>query len=115
MSPPSTGRSARPLARQRSVDGGVPFLWPCVQAIPVLDLAAVRSRFPALASEAAFFDGPGGSQVPHSVIDAVAGYLRDSNANLGGAFRTSHASDDVMERVRVAAADFTGGEPAGIA
>jgi cysteine desulfurase family protein (TIGR01976 family) len=81
----------------------------------VLDLAAVRSRFPALASGAAFFDGPGGSQVPQSVIDAVAGYLRDSNANLGGAFPTSRASDDVMERARAAAADFTGGEPEGIA
>jgi cysteine desulfurase family protein (TIGR01976 family) len=81
----------------------------------VLDLAAVRSRFPALASGAAFFDGPGGSQVPQSVIDAVAGYLRDSNANLGGAFPTSRASDDVMERARAAATDFTGGEPQGIA
>jgi cysteine desulfurase family protein (TIGR01976 family) len=81
----------------------------------VLDLAAVRSQFPALASDAAFFDGPGGSQVPQSVIDAVAGYLRDSNANLGGAFATSQASDEVMERARAAAADFTGGEPEGIA
>jgi cysteine desulfurase family protein (TIGR01976 family) len=81
----------------------------------VLDLTAVRSRFPALASGAAFFDGPGGSQVPQSVIDAVAGYLRETNANLGGAFPTSRASDEVMERARVAAADFTGGEPEGIA
>ena len=81
----------------------------------MLDLTAVRSRFPALASEAAFFDGPGGSQVPQSVIDAVAGYLRESNANLGGAFPTSRASDDVLERARAAAADFTGGEPEGIA
>ena len=81
----------------------------------MLDLTAVRSRFPALASGAAFFDGPGGSQVPHSVIDAVAGYLRESNANLGGPFPTSRASDDVMERARAAAAEFTGGEPAGIA
>jgi cysteine desulfurase family protein (TIGR01976 family) len=81
----------------------------------VLDLTAVRSRFPALASGAAFFDGPGGSQVPQSVIDAVAGYLRESNANLGGAFPTSRASDDLMERARAAAADFTGGEPEGIA
>ena len=80
----------------------------------MLDLTAVRSRFPALASGAAFFDGPGGSQVPQSVIDAVAGYLRDSNANLGGAFPTSRASDEVLERARRAAADFTGGEPEGI-
>jgi len=81
----------------------------------VLDLAAVRSQFPALASDAAFFDGPGGSQVPQSVIDAVAGCLRDANANLGGAFATSRAADELMETARAAAADFTGGEPEGIA
>jgi cysteine desulfurase family protein (TIGR01976 family) len=81
----------------------------------MLDVNALRSRFPALASGAAFFDGPGGSQVPQPVIDAVAGYLRDSNANLGGTFSTSRASDDVLARARAAAADFTGAEPEGIA
>jgi cysteine desulfurase family protein (TIGR01976 family) len=81
----------------------------------VLDVAAVRSQFPALAARAAFFDGPGGSQVPQPVIDAMTGYLRDSNSNLGGAFRTARESDAVMERGRAAAADFTGGEPEGIA
>jgi cysteine desulfurase family protein (TIGR01976 family) len=45
----------------------------------------------------------------------MTGYLRDSNANLGGAFATSRASDDVIERGRAAAADFTGAEPEGIA
>jgi cysteine desulfurase family protein (TIGR01976 family) len=81
----------------------------------VLDVDAIRSRFPALAARAAYFDGPGGSQVPQQVIDAMTGYLRDSNANLGGSFRTSRESDRVMERGRAAAADFTGGEPDGIA
>ena len=81
----------------------------------MLDVAAVRSQFPALATGAAYFDGPGGSQVPQRVIDAMAAYLRDSNANLGGAFRTARESDEVMERGRAAAADFTGGEPEGIA
>jgi cysteine desulfurase family protein (TIGR01976 family) len=81
----------------------------------VLDVAAVRSEFPALSTGAAYFDGPGGSQVPQRVIDAMAGYLRDSNSNLGGAFRTSRESDEVMERGRAAAAEFTGGEPEGIA
>jgi cysteine desulfurase family protein (TIGR01976 family) len=81
----------------------------------LLDLDAIRARFPALASGAAFFDGPGGSQVPQQVIDAVTGYLRDSNSNLGGAFATSRASDEVMERGRAAAADFMGAEPEGIA
>jgi cysteine desulfurase family protein (TIGR01976 family) len=81
----------------------------------LLDLDAIRAHFPALASGAAFFDGPGGSQVPQQVIDAMTGYLRDSNANLGGAFTTSRASDEVMERGRAAAADFMGAEPEAIA
>ena len=75
----------------------------------------MRARFPALASEAAYLDGPGGSQVPEAVIDAIAAYLRDSNANLGGAFATSAATDEVMARGRAAAAEFTGAEPDGIA
>ena len=81
----------------------------------MLDVDAIRRQFPALAARAAYFDGPGGSQVPQSVIDAMTGYLRDSNANLGGAFRTSRESDEVMERGRAAAAEFTGAEPEGIA
>jgi cysteine desulfurase family protein (TIGR01976 family) len=80
-----------------------------------LDVTAVRERFPALATGAAYLDGPGGSQVPHEVIDAVAGYLRSSNANLGGAFPTSAASDEVMASGRAAAADFTGADAEGIA
>ena len=71
----------------------------------------MRERFPALAGAAAFLDGPGGSQAPAEVMDAVSGYMRESNANLGGAFATSAASDEVMERGRAAAADFTGSEP----
>ena len=81
----------------------------------MFEVDAARSQFPALAARAAFFDGPGGSQVPQPVIDAMTGYLRRSNANLGGAFPTSRESDEVMERGRAAAADFTGGEPEGIA
>ena len=78
-------------------------------------MAAVRERFPALAGDAAFLDGPGGSQAPAEVMDAVSGYMRESNSNLGGAFATSAASDQVMERGRAAAADFTGSEPEEIA
>ena len=50
---------------------------------------AVRARFTALQRPLAFFDGPGGTQVPDSVIDAIADYLRESNANIGGPFATS--------------------------
>jgi cysteine desulfurase family protein (TIGR01976 family) len=73
-----------------------------------LDLAAVRSRFPALSSGIAFLDGPGGTQCPQSVIEAIAGYLRESNANLGGAFDASHRSDELVERAHATAARFLG-------
>jgi cysteine desulfurase family protein (TIGR01976 family) len=82
---------------------------------PPLDVEAVRERFPALASGAAYLDGPGGSQCPREVLDAVQAHMAGSNANLGGAFPTSAASDETMERGRVAAADFAGGDPEGIA
>jgi cysteine desulfurase family protein (TIGR01976 family) len=72
------------------------------------DLDAVRARFPALRSGTALFDGPGGTQCPQTVIDAVAGYLRDSNANLGGAFGASRRSDELVEEAHATAARFLG-------
>ena len=62
------------------------------------DVEALRRRFPALAIEQdgrpiALFDGPGGTQVPDSVIEAIATYYRTSNANHDGAFLTSRRSD----------------------
>ena len=56
-----------------------------------LDVDAVRGRFSALQTPLAFFDGPGGTQVPDEVIDAIARYLRESNANVGGAVRDEPA------------------------
>jgi len=73
-----------------------------------LDLEAVRARFPAFASGVAFLDGPGGTQCPQSVIDAISGYLRGSNANLGGAFAASRRSDELVERAHATAAGFLG-------
>jgi cysteine desulfurase family protein (TIGR01976 family) len=80
-----------------------------------LDLGAARERFPALAGGVAYLDGPGGSQVPQEVLDAVERCMREFNANLGGAFATSAAADLVVARGRTAAADFTGADPQGIA
>ena len=77
-----------------------------------LDVDTVRSRFSALRTPTAFFDGSGGTQVPDSVIDAIAGYLRESNANLGGAFHTSRRSDALVEHAHVTAAAFLGCDPA---
>ena len=87
---------------------------------PPLDVAALRGRFPALSRNvngrpAAFLDGPGGSQTPDVVIDAMTAYLRGSNANLGGAFVTSVESDALYDRARQAGADFTGSRPEEIA
>jgi cysteine desulfurase family protein (TIGR01976 family) len=75
------------------------------------DVAAVRARFAALQRPTAFFDGPGGTQTPDSVIDAVAYYLREANANLGGPFETSLRSDQVVDAARDAAARFLGASP----
>jgi cysteine desulfurase family protein (TIGR01976 family) len=71
-----------------------------------LDVDAVRARFSALRTPVALFDGPGGTQVPDSVIEAIAGYLRESNANLGGAFGSSRRSDALLAQSRLAAAAF---------
>ena len=76
-----------------------------------LDVDAVRARYSALRGEVAFLDGPGGTQCPDSVIEAVAGYLRGSNANLGGAFAASRRSDELVERAHETAARFLGCRP----
>jgi cysteine desulfurase family protein (TIGR01976 family) len=76
------------------------------------DVEAVRRRFSSLESGLAFFDGPGGTQVPDEVIDAIGAYLRESNANSGGPFETSRRTDALIARARVAAADWLGCSPA---
>jgi cysteine desulfurase family protein (TIGR01976 family) len=78
-----------------------------------IDLAWARSQFPALAQTvngrpATFLDGPGGTQVPQSVIDAISNYLATNNANTCGAYATSRNTDRVIAEARAAAADFLG-------
>ena len=82
------------------------------------DVTALRQRFPALSIEQdgrpiAFFDGPGGTQVPAAVIDAVARYYRESNANTDGAFLTSRRSDAIIADAHQAMADMLGAADAG--
>jgi len=77
------------------------------------DVEALRRRFPALAltdagRPIAFFDGPGGTQVPESVIGAVERYYRESNANHGGSFATSRRSDAMVEDAHAALGDLLG-------
>src|ERR671934_1624370 len=75
------------------------------------DVEAVRARFSALRTPLAFFDGPGGTQVPDEVIEAIASYLRDSNANVGGPYETSRRTDALVADARLAAAGFLGCAP----
>jgi cysteine desulfurase family protein (TIGR01976 family) len=81
------------------------------ETVPALDLSHVRSQFPALSQTvnghpAAFLDGPGGTQVPQRVIDAISDYLRRNNANTGGAYATSRNTDAMIAEARAAMADF---------
>ncbi len=71
-----------------------------------LDPQSIRKDFPALAAEAIFFDSPGGTQVPNRVVERISRYLTTTNANHGGAFVTSRASDEVVAEARRAMADF---------
>jgi cysteine desulfurase family protein (TIGR01976 family) len=76
-----------------------------------LDLPYIRAQFPALTQTvnghpAAFLDGPGGTQVPQRVIDAISNYLRRDNANTGGAYATSRNTDAMLADARAAMADF---------
>ena len=63
----------------------------------LLDVTAVRSRFTALQRRLAFFDGPGGTQCPDEVIDAVAEYMRHDNANVGAPYETSRRTSALVD------------------
>ena len=78
------------------------------------DVAAVRAQFPALAAGAAHFDGPGGSQTPQVVADAIAGALRSPLANRGTVTRAERNADDIVRAARAAMADLLGADPRGI-
>ena len=80
-----------------------------------LDVTAARRRFSALDRPLAFFDGPGGTQVPDEVIDAILSYLRHDNANIGAPYGTSIRTVELVERARETAGRFVNGDPAGVA
>ncbi len=69
-------------------------------------LERIRGQFPALAAGAVFFDGPGGTQVPQAVLDAVSAYYREANANEHGRFAFSRRSDEIVVAGRAAMADL---------
>tara|TARA_Y100000589_G_scaffold79815_1_gene73512 strand:- start:765 stop:2009 length:1245 start_codon:yes stop_codon:yes gene_type:complete len=76
-------------------------------------LEKIRGSFPSLSRkfnerEVVYFDGPGGSQVPQSVADAVSNYLLNNNANTGMSFITSIETDEIIAETLSACAEFLG-------
>src|SRR2546429_8691385 len=74
----------------------------------------IRRHFPALARThnghpVAYFDGPGGTQVPRRVVAAMTEYLLQHNANTHWAFATSQETDQALFEARGALADWIGG------
>ncbi|WP_336206639.1 cysteine desulfurase-like protein [Nonomuraea sp. LPB2021202275-12-8] len=77
-------------------------------------IESVRAAYPALADGHAYLDGAAGTQVPDSVIDAIAGAYRTGIGNVGGAFPASHRSDAIVAACRAAVADLVGGHRHGV-
>jgi cysteine desulfurase family protein (TIGR01976 family) len=82
----------------------------------VADVETIRQAFPALrrvheGRPVAYFDGPGGTQVPQAVVDAVADYLLNHNANTHWEYPTSYETDAALLAARAALADYLGGQP----
>jgi cysteine desulfurase family protein (TIGR01976 family) len=78
------------------------------------DVGRVRALYPALTDGYAYLDGAAGTQVPQTVIDAVAGAYRTGIGNVGGAFPASERSDAIVAGCRQAVADLVGGMPDGV-
>ena len=76
-----------------------------------MDVPAIRARFSSLRQGFAFYDAPGGTQVPDEVGEAIAGALRDASANLGAGYATSIRVGQILEEAEHKAARFLGCEP----
>lgn len=79
-----------------------------------LDVGRIRSSFPALQLGVAHFDGPGGTQVPREVAQAVADTLTCGIANRGTVTDAERRAEDVVTAARSAVADLVGGTPSGV-
>src|SRR5829696_9106145 len=85
-----------------------------------LDIRTLRSHFPALerrhqGTTVAYFDGPGGTQVPRTVVAAMEDYLYHHNANTHWPYPTSEETDALIAQARSAFGDFLGASPAEVA
>lgn len=86
----------------------------------VAPTSAIRSHFPALGRQSgsrpvAYFDGPGGTQVPRQVVEAMTDYLLNHNANTHWAYPTSEETDERLAESRRALADFLNASPTEVA
>ncbi|MGA7303376.1 MAG: cysteine desulfurase-like protein [Rhodothermales bacterium] len=86
----------------------------------ILDVSEIRASFPALNRKenglpVAYFDGPGGTQVPRTVSEAMVDYLHNHNANTHWEYPSSHETDEIMSRARTKAASFLNADPRGVA
>ncbi len=79
-----------------------------------LDVAAIRRDFPALASGTAYFDGPGGSQVPRQVAEAIAATMTSGLSNRGAVTASERRADEVVVSARLAVGDLVGCDPGGV-
>ena len=94
---------------------------PAVPAkIRIASTEEIRSHFPALERRhrerpVAYFDGPGGTQVPRAVVETMADYLLHHNANTHWRYPSSQETDGIIERARQAIADLLGADPSEVA
>jgi cysteine desulfurase family protein (TIGR01976 family) len=79
--------------------------------VSAFDVAAVRRRFSSLSNGFAFFDAPGGTQVPDEVGEAVARAMREASANMGAPYATSRRVQEIVETAEREAAAFLGCAP----
>ena len=84
------------------------------QDVPTLDVAALREHFPALQGGAAHFDGPGGSQIPSVVAEAVAATMTAPMSTRGSVTQAEQNSDANVLAGRAALADLLGAQPGGV-
>ncbi|NDA60207.1 MAG: aminotransferase class V-fold PLP-dependent enzyme, partial [Actinobacteria bacterium] len=78
------------------------------------DVARIRARMPALASGVAFFDGPGGTQLPDVVADAMRTAMTEPLSNRGTMTQSERNAESIVLGSRLAAADLLGCDPAGV-
>ena len=92
----------------------MPLIKPQVESTASFDVQALRGRFPALRSGAAHFDGPGGSQTPQAVADAISRQLTSPMSTRGEVTQAERNSDDAVLDARAAVGDLLGADPTAV-